>query len=124
VAGLVSVLTVNLTGVSTARLLIRSLTRECASRRMNALRINISNLEIVTIRLFIVKVLINTVVSASAAKKDITWSTLLNKNAKLLLQSAQKISIWSTMYVSKRLKIVFNSSLSLVFAKPVNLLTT
>lgn len=91
---------------------------------MNALRINISNLEIVTIRLFIVKVLINTVVSASAAKKDITWSTLLNKNAKLLLQSAQKISIWSTMYVSKRLKIVFNSSLSLVFAKPVNLLTT
>lgn len=123
-AGLVSVLTVNLTGVSTARLLIRSLTRECASRRMNALRINISNLEIVTIRLFIVKVLINTVVSASAAKKDITWSTLLNKNAKLLLQSAQKISIWSTMYVSKRLKIVFNSSLSLVFAKPVNLLTT
>jgi len=124
VAGLVSVLTVNLTGVSTARLLIRSLTRECASRRMNALRINISNLEIVTIRLFIVKVLINTVVSASAAKKDITWSTLLNKNAKLLLQSAQKISIWSTMSVSKRLKIVFNSSLSLVFAKPVNLLTT
>lgn len=123
-AGLVSVLTVNLTGVSTARLLIRSLTRECASRRMNALRINISNLEIVTIRLFIVKVLINTVVSASAAKKDITWSTLLNKNAKLLLQSAQKISIWSTMSVSKRLKIVFNSSLSLVFAKPVNLLTT